>query len=274
MLSLFTKILDIDDLDNRFVARLFFAILLFMRWMAYFMPFGDSDLSGLYSWYESAMQDPSIYSMGYSNGLSDFGLSVGNGIYILTLLGVSFLSYVLMFIYAGVMIREHRLGNGEYDSLKPISEGKLIFRSFFLVIALAVMFCVASVFLIMLFIFFFLLIPFVAVFCGCYISGDSKFFEAFSDCRRRMRGNYIFCLRIVGILGLLGLILQFGMSALEEVMNPQGFYVINAFLSSFSILCTARGIGVIYCFVERTGMRTRFPRKKVNEAPGKGSRIK
>ena len=266
MASLF----DIDDLGNRVASRILFAVLLLLRWMAYFFPLGDPDLSGLYDWYEKYLES---YS-GAGQFPGTYEMPVDTLVYIVTILGVNFLCFIGMFLYAGLFIRQQRIDRTNHP-FKPIGEGKLIFRCVFLMIALSVMFTVVSPLLIFLFVFALLGMPFVAVFCGCYLSGDSSFFQSFPDCLQRIRGKYMLCFRIMCMVGFFDFIASLLMQVFYANMSLTGYYVVGSFLATFSLLCTGRAIGMVYCYVENVArVKRKLPPKNVNEAPEDGSRVK
>lgn len=236
------EIFKIDKVGKGIAVKILFVFLVMLRICVNLFPIGDSNFDPLISFYNDFIENPNmVYSADFDPTLP---VSMGNLLYIFSLLLVDFSFICGYFIYVGMMIRSMRIAGGK---LRPISVSSLILRLFVLTAVAFICYFPAYVAILLLyfFIIFIIIFPWLFMFPACYLSGDSGFFMSIAETFRKSKGYYVVNVRNLAIIMLASMLLQLvslGVGGINEAVGV----VLDAFISVFTMFCIARYSCLIY----------------------------
>ena len=240
------KILNVDDLGNRWVARIILTVLLIINMSIYLFPENYSDLTPVLVWTEeyAKLTDPNQML----HALDNIPLSQENLIYIGCFYLVAFISIVSVFLYAGLFIKDFRLRYKPKKNkllLKPARYRQIALR--FLVIFCV---CILLSFPMLLFLEFatfilLILLPYLLNIPAAYISGDYGFFRSISRGIEMMKGYFLLNMRTICVLGLIFGLGFFIIQFTAQISDPV-FDILFSFLKVWMLLSLGRYIGISY----------------------------
>lgn len=260
-MSSYLSIFNIDSLGNRWGARILFLVTLVLNAAVHFNPWADPDFSAAESWLltysDMTEYDPEVYN----TLLSNFPLSKGNLIYILTIFAGYMILLIAAYIYAALYVREYRkakiasLDNANKDVIdyavsmlpeKPLTHNEIAKKVLIIsLFSIAIFFPVAFVVIYFSFIVLFGL-PFVFTAPVAYLSGDKGFFKSLPYSVRLSRRYYFVNARYIAVIILVFLVSGFTVPFIAKV-SYTAYYIVDAAVSSWLCLSFARLAAVAYC---------------------------
>lgn len=239
LLGLVFDSLRIDKTPFKWVIRFMFAAVFILTAYLFLSPFGDSDFSALISWMND-ISDATVYDA-YVKFYSDMPLTDGNILYIF--------QYVLI---AGLYLFTCVISNSLYIRafLKPAARPsviKVILRSILLTLFLSfvILLLINLIYYAAIFI-----LPILAVFSSCYVSGDFSFGRSFKNTFKFLKRAYFpsvsYSFFIVIMIGIVGFSLYF---LSGSGMNTALVKILTAAFLTYSSLIAGRASGINYIFI-------------------------
>lgn len=258
------KILNVDELGNRWVARIILTILLVINMSIYLFPETYSDLTPVMVWTEnySKLTDPGQMM----DALNSIPLSTENLIYIGCFYLVAYISIMAVFLYAGLFIKDFRVKNKPKKNnllLRPARYREIALRFIIICLVAALLSFPMLVFLEFATFFLLILLPYLFNIPAAYISGDYGFFRSIGKGIEMMKGYFLLNMRTICILGLifgLGfLLIQFTANLSEPV-----FDILFSFLKVWMLLSLGRYIGISYSTMMSYPFRVKIEKEQEN----------
>lgn len=239
LLGLVFDSLRIDKTPFKWVIRFMFAAVFIITAYLLLSPFGDSDFSPLIYWINS-FEEASLIDL-YKSFYTEMPLSNGNLLFIFQYILIGFLLLFTCFISNSLYIRAFLK-----TSARP-SVVKVILRS--LLLTLFISFVVLFFFNLIYYAAIFIL-PILAVFSSCYVSGDFSFGRSFKNTFKFLKRSYFpsvtFSFFIGIIIGIVGFLLYF---LSNSGMNAALSKILSAAFLTYSALVAGRASGLNYIFI-------------------------
>jgi len=254
MISNDYRFFRIDSLGKGIFVKCLFAFLLLVKCSTYLTPIGDSDFSEFMIWATKYVEN---YDPMAEVDFTSIPFTLGNFLYLCHIIVADFILVIGSFLYSAVYIRQYRIdhlpnkpGASGYLIpplyLKPISISGLIGRLILLILCAAVVLIPSLFFVLNLFIVFIIILPCVAMYPACYLSGDCGLFKSFAEMVKVTKGYYIINMRTMCMLFCIYFVGDYLSSALMQVF-PAAAYVLGPVVTVFFTLAFGRYTGIIFC---------------------------
>lgn len=263
ILRFFGRLLNIDDIEDKWVVRFMVLFCVLVRSAVFFNPYADMDFSQAYAWlgaFETAAD--------LSQLPNTMPFNRGNIIFLVTAFIALFIVLMMGILYSALYVRSFRIrkqrkqNEGDVKMEVPLSLGKILKRLgllslFYLAVSIPFI-LISSNFLI----FFCIGFPFLFTAPACYLSGDKGMFRSISHVVRLTRGYYLAHSRTLAIIVLFFFFTD-ALSGLTTYFSMTMFYVLSSAFSTWVVFVFGRYAGMAYCaMADKRGFSVSTPEKE------------
>ena len=250
ILRLFGRLLNIDDIEGKWVVRFMVLLCVVVRSAVFFNPYADMDFSQAYAWLSACET---------ANDLSQLPKTMpfnrGNVIFLITAFLALFIVLMMGILYSALYVRSFRIRkmgkNDDGADKKTVSIGygrilkRLLLLSLFYLAVSVPFLLISSNFII----FFCIGFPFLFTAPACYLSGDKGMFRSLSHVVRLTKGYYLAHSRTLAIIVLFFFFTD-AVSGLTTYFSMTVFYILSSAFSTWVTFVFGRYAGMAYCAMD------------------------